>query len=820
MNVFKKITIILLFLSSTALPGQNITGYSYWLNDASTQAGYHTLTPSNSAVIQDSLNISMLNIGLNVFHIRVFDSNGLSSSIMNHYFIILPDSAISQSKISKLEYWIDDNFDGLTAGSVLNKTMIWLDDSVSIAHLNPGLHTFRMRFRDTRERYSSTLCRYFFIPEDTTSINNSLLAVEHWLDNDFGGRVNQAINSQTDLLMLDSLNLSILPEGLHTFNARFQDSKHQWSSNLTQYFLIFPDTATTNRQVTKVEYWIDKDKGNAVTMNLSPTQEYIIIDSLDLSNYSNGLHVISHRFLDNNGQWSSTAHSYIIKQPEVTSTTNALTRWRYWFDNDIQNAQVTELTSLPSSVLLNDSIDFTGIWKGEHILNLQFLDHTGRWSSVIRDTIFKNALPIASFTHAKSNYCDSTLVCFDNFSIDADTYLWNFGDGTSSTDSAVSHTYYNPGIYNVSLTVTDTSLQKDSTIVQPIVIVGNSFANLTVTVCDSFISPGGNHVWYNSGIYQDTIPKVSGCDSIFTINLSINQSYQLDTFVTACDQYNWNGSTHTSSGLYQLSDTTVLGCDSLVNLHLTINQSTSGDTAAYACDHFIWYGNTYTSSGIYTETLTNVAGCDSTVSLDLTINQSTYANLYDTACFSYISPSGKVLTSSGVYADTLLNTVGCDSVLTINLTIHTVDTAVTVNGVTLVSLATNGSWQWLDCDNNFAEIPGAVDAVFNAVANGSYAVKVIQNNCVDTSNCYLITDVGINNPANKEKIMLFPNPAHEFIQLAGIRQPLDLYITDYTGRILLRINDYNGGKINLKGMNKGLYILKTESSDVILFILD
>ena len=54
---------------------------------------------------------------------------------------------------------------------------------------------------------------------------------------------------------------------------------------------------------------------------------------------------------------------------------------------------------------------------------------------------------------------DDRLVSFTNTSSDADStalsYLWNFGDGQTSTEQNPQHEYAADGSYNVSLTVTD-----------------------------------------------------------------------------------------------------------------------------------------------------------------------------------------------------------------------------------------------------------------------------------------------------------------------------------------------------------------------------
>ena len=69
--------------------------------------------------------------------------------------------------------------------------------------------------------------------------------------------------------------------------------------------------------------------------------------------------------------------------------------------------------------------------------------------------------------------------------------------------------------------------------------------------------------------------------------------------------------------------TNVAGCDSVVTLDLTINYSSAGTDVQTACDSLTWIdGVTYTTSNnTATHTLTNSLGCDSVVSLDLTINE-------------------------------------------------------------------------------------------------------------------------------------------------------------------------------------------------------
>lgn len=84
------------------------------------------------------------------------------------------------------------------------------------------------------------------------------------------------------------------------------------------------------------------------------------------------------------------------------------------------------------------------------------------WDSAgVADTI-EQAAPFyltgatADFTISQTNNCQGSSLQTDNLSINGVSYLWNFGDGTTSTQFEPSHSYTVNGInYIISLTVTD-----------------------------------------------------------------------------------------------------------------------------------------------------------------------------------------------------------------------------------------------------------------------------------------------------------------------------------------------------------------------------
>ncbi len=133
-----------------------------------------------------------------------------------------------------------------------------------------------------------------------------------------------------------------------------------------------------------------------------------------------------------------------------------------------------------------------------------------------------NVLPVASFS---SNCSDLSCAFNGTASSDSDgsivSYAWNFGDGSSATGAAPSHSYASAGTYNVQLTVTDNNGGTDS-----------SSQSVTVTEPDPV----------------NSLPTASFSNSCSDLDCSFNGSGSFDSDGSIAS-YAWNfGDGSTASG--------------------------------------------------------------------------------------------------------------------------------------------------------------------------------------------------------------------------------------------------------------------------------
>lgn len=240
------------------------------------------------------------------------------------------------------------------------------------------------------------------------------------------------------------------------------------------------------------------------------------------------------------------------------------------------------------------------------------------------------------------NGCDSTI-----------TLSLTIANVASSTETATScssyywatngTTYTNSGQYVEILTGQGGC---DSTVTLNLTITQPSSATETAAACGSYYWTTNGTTYTNSGQYMTTLTNSNGCDSVVTLDLTITQaSAPVTTTVNACDSYTWNANntTYTTSGTYSETLVNAAGCDSLVTLDLTLNFAYSSTETLTTCDSYIWgaNGQTYTNSGNYQVVYTTSAGCDSTLNLNLTIETVTASvNMVDEVTLSAAGSAG------------------------------------------------------------------------------------------------------------------------------------------------------------------------------------
>ncbi len=335
-----------------------------------------------------------------------------------------------------------------------------------------------------------------------------------------------------------------------------------------------------------------------------------------------------------------------------------------------------------------------------------------------------------------------------------------------------------------------------------------------VSTCTSYTWTNG--VTYSSSNFTatDTLVNSIGCDSIVTLNLTFIPPANGIDIVTACESFTWiNGVTYTASNNAATDTlTNVMGCDSIVTLNLTINQPSSGVDVFYSCDPVIWIdGVTYTTTNnTATDTLLNALGCDSIVTLNLVILSGSTGTDIILACDNYTWIDGITYTfNNNTATDTLVNAAGCDSIVTLDLTIHSTNVSVTVTAPSITANTASASYQWLDCTNNFAIIPGQTAQVFTATANGSYAVEITELGCVDTSVCTTISNIGIAKN-NSGRMHVYPNPAHEVLHIANLwpNEVKRILLANALGQevFILETNEA-AVQIDTRKLNAGIYIL-------------
>lgn len=336
------------------------------------------------------------------------------------------------------------------------------------------------------------------------------------------------------------------------------------------------------------------------------------------------------------------------------------------------------------------------------------------------------------------------------FTIDTcDSYTWTDGDGETYTVS---------GDYTYSHEDANGCTQVDTL---HLTINHTTYGDTTAVACGSFD-------WYeHTGITQScenlthTFPNIAGCDSVVTLHLIVNTTEGTQVFDTICegDMYPFFGQLLDSTGVYTDTLFSSKGCDSVVTLFLTVNPTYDSSITRKICqgDSVVFNGVTLKSSGVYVDTLQSSGnGCDSIVTLYLTVNPLPTAQIIPTAATicegdsvtltavggtTYIWSKDDmildkthtlIVKETGAYSVEVTDTNNCSAMANFTLTVNSLpnvsisdNTSICQGQTTTLAASGDGSYLWSNASTQTS---------ISVSQSGTYTVTVTNmHNCSATA---------------------------------------------------------------------------------------
>ena len=504
--------------------------------------------------------------------------------------------------------------------------------------------------------------------------------------------------------------------------------------------------------------------------------------------------------------------------------------------------------------------------SGMYTVTLVAGNTAGTDTSTIVSYITVLAEPTPSFNYTNSN----GFTLFNNTSLNGTSYLWEFGDSTTSTEKNPTHKYSEAKTYNVVLTVTNDCGTK--IITQTIVVLFPPDANfssdlkagcnnLTVTFKD--LSSAGTLEWAWS--FPGGNPSTS-TEKNPTVSYNTTGSYDVTLIAT-----NSAGSdTIVKPGYILISNAAPLAGFSENNIGLTYNfTNTSTDAAIY-----LWTfgdGGTsneknpshdYSLSGTYTVQLIAYNGCGSdTTSVEVTVvgipPVGEFENTIGTGClplivtytdksiggateWSWSFPGGEPSVSSEENPVVIYNEAGVYDVILIVSNPYGSDTItkpgiIKVNGapkgkfvyvsqngvVSFTNQSTGGTsylWNFGDGTTSTEENP-----VHSYSTPGQFTVSLtVTNECGSFTFTQLVdSKVGTNELTFIQRLNLYPNPNKGQFVLdinSTQRETLEVSVVDVFGKVVLEraLNIPEGDsktEIILEGISSGTYMILLQSGE-------
>lgn len=528
------ITTILLSLPLLLFSQTGIPAGEYWFDNDRSAVQQVMLSGSTAVSFASDIDISGLNDGLHTFHIRFADDNGSWSGVLSRFFIKDDRAAPSEIvMVSALQYWFDSDYSNAVTSDIEDASSLSFSSDLSVSALEDGLHTVHLRFAGSDGKWSGIISRFFVMRKtEPATVNRELERLEYWFDNDLSSLV--ATSTVGDQLSISEfIDLSGMPDGLHTIGLRAVDGQGTGSSAITRFFVKRRLYEEVSSSITGYRYWVNDTM--VVTRMLDDRSPSVItIDSLDLRLYPGGEYTVNFQFRDSQGLWSGAVHDTIIKISYPYALMDASPAAVCAGDSILFTALVVDTDSLLWDFGDGLTADSASTWHtytegGEYLVSISVSDTSQDITTqiVYPDQAEVFSLPVIELGDPLTITEDESVI------LDAGSgfasYLWNDIGGASMY--TVSGGTLGTGVHLVWATIEDDNGCAATDTIEVTVTVANGVGVTVEETIRVYPNPAGDYLridWKNHELEDPEITLIDGSGRMLISSQPIYNGGEMD----------------------------------------------------------------------------------------------------------------------------------------------------------------------------------------------------------------------------------------------------------------------------------------------------
>ncbi|MGI5974535.1 MAG: T9SS type A sorting domain-containing protein [Paludibacter sp.] len=514
----------------------NLVSYEYWFNDDYENVQVETISSSSQHVLDANFDISSLPNNLNLFNIRYKDENGRYSSTLSKLFVKLPNAEIVDNKLTDYIYWFDDDFENAITVTLPEnvKTHHWAELLTLPGNMAGGDHEISIRFKDSLDMWS--------VPFTKTFVKDYNPRAE------FDG-----VESELCL----GTTLEITPDAIIDADSIYWDFgdgteiKGKTATSLVQHFYASAGAYTVTATMKHAASGVSNDTTFAITVHPAYGTFEIAENYIEENFETTAVGSLPDGWVlqyDGTGNANQKVVDSPVKNGAKALQLEGATNWAahlYKVPSEFPDKFVIESWMQTNSTAgggtagagsLSISNFNVGSW-GTDVARIVFnggnITYFNRQGSSYSNIFNLQTYQINEWYHVKMNIdltTKTTTIFINNQQISADD-----GTGNMISDFPI-HSTVNPT--EVSLIAGNDGTSKmffDDVSMYTANTISNLLPEVNLSVCESELPYSfGTQNLTTAGTYTETFQTIHGCDSIVTLNLTINS---VDASVTQTDEF-------------------------------------------------------------------------------------------------------------------------------------------------------------------------------------------------------------------------------------------------------------------------------------------